>query len=213
MKKALLVAGGPLDRNQLRAELAEQPDLVVAVDGGGRHLVALGLYPRALIGDFDSLPGADLAVLSGAGVEIRRHPVKKDQTDLELALEYVIQEQAQTVRILGGLGGRIDHTLGNIGLLQRALENGVEASLINETHRIAIKDRPFNLAAEKGWAVSLIPLTAVVKEVATTGLTYPLNREDLYFTGSRGLHNQFAAETAGVTFKEGLLLVVLFKEE
>lgn len=213
MKRGLLVAGGPLSLQQLKAELSANPDLVVAADAGGKYLLEVGVFPDMLIGDFDSLAAEELESFSGAGTMLQRFPVEKDQTDLELALDYAIANGITAVRILGGLGRRLDHTMANVGLLQLAWESKVTACLIDETQEIHLTGNKITVAARPGWAVSLIPLSPVVKGVTTVGLKYPLENARLHFTATRGVHNEFEAAEAKITVSEGLLLVILFRED
>lgn len=212
MNTALIVAGGPIDLKKLQQEVEASSGSIIAVDGGGIQLFQLGVRPRVLIGDFDSLTPEVLAYFSNNGVEILRYPEAKDQTDLELAVDWAIDHNIEDLSIVGGLGNRLDHTLGNIGLLMKARQRGVKARLLDATHEVQLVDGRVVLTRKAGWAVSLIPLT-VVKGVSTAGLEYPLQNEDLHFQQTRGLHNRFVQEEAIIDLKAGLLLVVLFLEQ
>ncbi len=213
MKKALIVGGGPVLKELLEKELAKKPDLVIGVDGGSSYLYESGDTPQIVIGDLDSLSPGILDKLVQAGVEILRFSPQKDETDMELALDYTIGKAFRSIMILGGLGRRLDHTLANIGLLLKGLNQGVEVWLQDETHLITSVNSRIILQKIPGWAVSLVPLTPKVSGVTTSGLVYPLNNADLFFEKSRGIHNEFAAEVATVEVKEGFLLVVLFQLE
>ena len=212
MKQALIVGGGPVDPAQLREELDRRPALIIAADGGGHPLLAAGRYPQVALGDFDSLPDADRARLAEAGVRMHSFPAAKDETDLELALDLAIDEGATEIRILGGLGRRLDHTLGNIGLLLRAAERGAAARLLDPDHELLLAGTAIRLPARPGWALSLIPLTPRVTGVRTSGLAFPLCGEELYFARPRGIHNQFCAPAASVALDDGILLIILFRE-
>lgn len=212
MKNVLIIGGGPIAKSQLKYELAEKPDLLIAADRGGSYLAELAVFPEILIGDFDSLPEPTLRHMIEAGVEIKSFAVKKDYTDLELALNLALSKGATRIRILGGLGGRIDHTLGNIGLLLQALELGVEAHLIDTSHDIMITKDCLRIKSKPGWAVSLVPLSLKTSGVTTTGLSYKLDKADLWFKNTRGIHNEFIEETAMVELTEGILMVICFQE-
>ena len=67
-----------------------------------------------MIGDMDSLSDEDRARLEARGCRFVEHPRAKDETDLELALTYAVQEGAREIVILGALGGRLDHLLANL---------------------------------------------------------------------------------------------------
>jgi thiamine pyrophosphokinase len=212
MKNVLIVGGGPVSQSQLKWELDEKPDLIIAADRGGDYLAELAVFPQVLIGDFDSLPGLTLSQMKAAGVEIRSYAVAKDYTDLELALNLALQKRAGRIHILGGLGGRIDHTLGNIGLLLQALDQGVETHLLDSNHDITITKDRLGIKNKLGWAVSLIPLTLKVSGVTTTGLAYKLDKAELLLQSTRGIHNEFTEETATIELAEGVLLVICFRE-
>ena len=86
-------------------------DRVVSVDGGSRMLAALNITPHLAVGDMDSTPPELLTRYRQAGVPLHLHPVRKDATDLELALDLALDADAAAITILGATGGRLDHTL------------------------------------------------------------------------------------------------------
>ena len=92
-------------------------DLVIAADGGANWCAAWGWQPDLVIGDMDSLDEAVAVRLQADGVAFVRHPVEKDETDLELALRAAVERGADEIVVAAALGGRIDHTLGNLALL------------------------------------------------------------------------------------------------
>ena len=213
MSGTLIVGGGPVATKLLRSELESAPELVIAVDYGGFYLHELGVIPHILMGDLDSLSGLVVDKLTGAGVRVIRYSPQKDETDMELALDFAIAGGAKRINILGGLGRRLDHSLANIGLLFEAAARNVEVHLLDESHDLTAVRRRIVLERRKGWAVSLIPLTVKVSGVTTSGLLYPLDNADLFIEKSRGIHNEFCTDTAVIELAEGLLLVILFKEE
>lgn len=213
MKRTLIVGGGPVNPELLQNELNLKPDLVIAADRGGAHLYKQGVFPQVLLGDFDSLASPLVKEFSRTGVRVLQFSPQKDETDMELAVEYAIQNQSETIIILGGLGQRLDHTLSNIGLLLKVLAHNIEIHLLDEEHDITAINRQITLVRRTGWAVSLLPLTLKVVGVTTTGLKFPLNQASLFMEESRGLHNEFIAETATVELTEGNLLIIMFKEQ
>ncbi len=210
--EVLIVGGGPVDLKQLSRELMDGPGLVIAADAGGKHLDDIGRLPQVLLGDFDSLSKAMVQKMGQAGVEIVSYPIAKDQTDLELAVDLALARGATQIRIIGGLGDRIDHTLGNIGLLLKAYQKGAPAFLIDSRQEVTLTDGEIQLSNQVGGGVSLIPLTPMVSGVITTGLKFPLNNADLYFYQTRGIHNEFTEKIAKISLKKGTLLIVTFRE-
>ncbi len=210
--KALIVGGGPVHLPQLEQELALKPDLVIAADYGGSYFAKLGVFPNILLGDFDSLPKTVLAQMKDAHVEINSFPTHKDYTDLELAIDFALTKGTQQIRILGGLGNRLDHTLGNIGLLLKPLSKSIEAHLLDKFHDVFLMENSVQIINKPGWAVSLIPFSQKVTGVTTEGLLYPLTHAELHLDSCRGIHNEFTEEKAMIKVDEGILIVVCFQE-
>src|SRR5690242_18132651 len=105
MPRTVIFANGELiNLNAARAALRSD-DFLIAADGGAHHCHTLGLTPKVVIGDFDSLTPEELKALSASGTWLIQHPARKDQTDLELAIAYAIEHGADDILILGALGG------------------------------------------------------------------------------------------------------------
>jgi len=154
-------------------------DFLVAVDGGLRHLKRLGLKPQLLIGDLDSVDPSELAEVMDAGIEVRRFPPAKDQTDLELALDYVLSAGYAQIVIAYPFGDRVDHTLGNLSLLSHPDMAGINLSLDDGQVEALLFDKGASLPTQPGDLVSLIAWGAPVEGISTKGLEYPLNNETL----------------------------------
>jgi thiamine pyrophosphokinase len=191
----------------------ESGALLICADGGGEVALAWDLTPDLLVGDMDSISPQSLETLTNRpGVEVRIVPAEKDETDLELALLSALERGAKEITILGGLGGRLDHTLGNIYLLAAPQldQAGAKARLLAEQEEIFVirGGQTLELAGQPGDILSLLPLTPAATGIQTENLYYPLRREPLYIGPTRGISNVFTAQTASVTFEDGLLLVI-----
>lgn len=212
--RAIVFANGLLNALD-EIQLIRQPgDLLVAADGGSRHLQALGLVPDILIGDLDSLDEAGLAELQAAGVEVIHYPARKDFTDLELALRLSLARGAKQVLVYGALGARWDQTLANLLLPAAAELESCHIALIDGPQEIRLvrAGETLDVRGRPGDTFSLIPLQGDARGVSTRGLEYPLNNETLYFGATRGISNVLLAEAAVVSLQEGLLLSVLFRQ-
>jgi thiamine pyrophosphokinase len=188
--------------------------LVIAADGGARHADALGVRVDVWVGDGDSIDGAALAALEARGVELQRARPDKDESDTELAVRTALARDPSGIVVVGATGGpRIDHELANLGLLAMPeLGDGV-AWLYTPRSRIGRLRMPggpteARFVGRRGDTVSLLPFGGDVRGVTTRGLRYPLRDEDLPMGPPRGLSNVVDADDAGVTIRDGLLLVV-----
>jgi thiamine pyrophosphokinase len=212
MKRAALVfANGDLnDGEALRATLAATPDpYVIAADGGARNALACNLTPNLVIGDFDSLTPAELRLLSAQGAEIRRYPAEKNETDLELVLLAAVALGCDPIRVIGGVGDRIDQTLANLYLLSLPPLQNQDVRLVSgkQTAWLAYPGET-SFSGSPGDTVSLLPFGGEVQGVQTEGLYYPLKREALRFGPARGISNVMNDKIARIQFEAGILLVV-----
>jgi thiamine pyrophosphokinase len=204
----LIVANAPdLDLAPYR-ERIDRADLLIAADGGAAALLKIDIIPHILIGDLDSVSGAQVAALSARGVEVRRVPREKDETDLELALLLAAERGATQIDMLGALGGRWDHTLANIWMLAMPELVGRTIQLIAERQILFLVRDSAELHGAHGDTVSLLPLTPTVEGVTTAGLLYPLTDATLRADRARGVSNVLIAPPGRVSVRSGLLLVV-----
>ena len=178
--------------------LAARADLVLAADGGARFLTAIGVTPAAVVGDLDSLDPEIAARLEGEGVAFVRHPVRKDVTDGELAVDEAVRRGAGEV-LLAGATGALDHTLGHLAILRRLAAGGVPARLVGPDLSVTVLIAPASvrLAAASGVRVSLVPLGAD-STVTLRGLDYPLERGVLPADACLGIGNHVATDGAAL---------------
>jgi thiamine pyrophosphokinase len=209
--RAIIFANGILtDPAQARA-VVQPGDLIIAADGGARHLQALQLTPEALIGDFDSLSAEELAALESSGAQVIRHPARKDYTDLELALEYALARGASQVQILAALGNRWDQTLANLLLAGSERFSGAQINLLDGPQELHLlrAGQTITLHGQPGDTLSLIPLAGDAHGITTHDLEYSLKRETLGFGSTRGISNVLLGSSARVELGEGMLVCVV----
>lgn len=203
----ILVANGqPSSSLRIRTAIAAA-NQVVSVDGGSRMLAALNVIPHQAVGDMDSTPPELLARYRQAGVALHLHPVRKDATDLELAMDLALDAGATAITILGATGGRLDHTLGNLLLLERCLNRNVMGCIMDDTQSVYLMASNLELCGQPGDTLSIIPVGGDVGGVTLTGLEYPLHNAPLPFASSQGLSNVFTGPKACIRIRSGRLLV------
>lgn len=212
MSSAVIFANGTIaDYERVRSAISEEVDpLIIAADGGMQHCSALQLAPDLVIGDLDSLDGKTRVDLEERGVQIRNFPRDKDQTDLELALQFAIRRYPDQILLFGLLGGRLDQTIANLLLLARPEWGSTQLITIDGPDKAYVLrgGETLQLTGETGEIVSLISLTPQVSGVTTQGLRWPLDEAELHFGSTLGVSNEFEASSATIAFKEGVLLIV-----
>lgn len=211
--QAIVFAHGTLDPPPQLSELLASAQLVVAADGGALHCRALGVRPQVILGDFDSLPAAELAAWQAEGVRTISHPVEKDATDLELALLYAQERGASEIAVLGGLGTRWDHSVANLLLGAHPQFAALRITFLQGRQRLFTFRGHTALTAQMGELVSLLPIGGDAIGVTTSGLKYPLTNETLKLGSSRGVSNVVKESSAEVHVTSGILLCILSPAE
>ena len=183
------------------AQPLEKEDLIIAADGGLRHLQTLGISPDVILGDFDSLG----YIPEGANV----FPVEKDDTDAMLAIRHGLKLGFRQFVIYGGMGGsRPDHTMANLQALQYLAEQGARGYLVGKDHLVTVAAAEtvvFSPAAEG--ILSVFCLGNDAQGVTLSGLKYPLIDGTLTSSFPLGASNHFTGQNASVTVGTGCLLL------
>jgi thiamine pyrophosphokinase len=205
---AVIVCNGNISDYKYYNKYLEKADFVICVDGGAKHIRKFGIKPDLLLGDFDSICKEDFNFFRDEGVEIAQFPREKDMTDTELAVELAITRGFASIIIIGGLGTRMDHSMANIFILRKILNMGAYGLIADEYNEIIIIKEKIQIHREKDIKVTLLPITDRVEGVTTKGLYYPLKDATLEMGSSLGVSNEFDCETAEVTIKSGLLIVI-----
>jgi thiamine pyrophosphokinase len=208
MARILIFVNGRLPDLEKARRLINNGDLLLAADGGAGHILALGRRPAAVIGDLDSISKEDLKLLTDEGITIIRFPADKDFTDLELALDHALRLNGDRILIVGGMGGRVDQTLGNIGLLTDPRLEQIDVRIDDGVEEVFLCRQRVEVEGSRGDLLSLLPWGAAVEGVCTEGLQWPLAGDALEPHQTRGISNVLLGGKAIVTTRRGILLIV-----
>lgn len=190
-------------------------DLLICADAGlqrAEELGWLGKLPTVLLGDYDS-GDAPTAAERAAASELIVLPQVKDVTDSEAAVDLAVSRGYGLIRVLGGLGGRFDHTMGNIGLLAKYAT--CDVLLEDGSNRVFLKTPgAFRVERDRFDYFGLIAYGGAVEGLTVTGAKYPLNDHTLTPDTTLGVSNEVAEGElyAEVSFTKGRLLVIQSKD-
>lgn len=202
-ERAVLVANGPVVWTPELAALATAGEPLLAADGGANALARIGLMPRSVVGDLDSI-SPETAAWVGPGRLVRRPD--QDHTDLEKALIFAFDELGVLrLTVLGALGGRPDHEIGNLGLLWR-LARGADLVFRDAASWTIALAEAIELDAEPGetWSFwSFDPAVLVTLE----GVRWPLHRTSVPAGGRPSISNVAASATVRVVPEGGAVVV------
>lgn len=206
---ACIFANGELDFQPAPASnLCEciSCDYIIAADGGARSCLNLGIKPDLIIGDMDSIDSDTESTL--AGVERVLFPREKDKTDTECTIDEALKRNYSQVTILGGVGSRIDHTIGNIALAARYA--GKVALATNDGLLIGLgSSHKCTLSGPLGSIVSIV-VWGERARIQTRGLKYPIDNANLE-TGAGGISNEISEDSSTIYVITGTVLLFIEK--
>ncbi|MFH1391676.1 MAG: thiamine diphosphokinase [Candidatus Diapherotrites archaeon] len=208
VKKAVIICNGSVNTKHLYSHISKN-DFIVCADGGANKLLKTKFKPNLIIGDMDSI--SKNALKKFKGVEMIRFPHEKDKVDLELALDYCIENNFKEIIIMGALGSRADMTLINVFILTQVPKN-VKAKIIHENQEIYLIPKKLFIQGVPHETISLFPLKGDVSGLTLKGFKYELENYNLRFGTGVGISNEFKKKKVSITFKDGTLLCIHFRK-
>ena len=208
--KVLMVAAGERPSDTLFKKYIKYCDKTIAIDKGAEIFIDNNVIPDYVVGDFDSINEKYKDKINS--FNIVKFPKEKDYTDSEIALKRAFRLDAHEIIMLGMTGKRVDHMLGNLGLLDISLRRGVNAYIIDDLNKIFLKDKNFSLEGNKGDIVSFYAYSSVVKNLNIRNAKYELENYDLDPFEGLCNSNEFLLGDMQVSFDFGKLLVIYSRD-
>lgn len=202
--KAFIYTGGAVRIDGI-TEHPKSDDLRIAADSGYLTAKALGDRIDIAVGDFDSM-SADMIP---DGVELLRVPAEKDVTDTQLAVETALNRGADQLVIIGGMSGRLDHTLSNLFILEDLADADVYAVMTDGQSRARFVRSGSALIGRSGFRyLSIIAADPKVKGVTAEGCRYPLKNATLSRRCQYAVSNEITGTCALISVKKGGIFII-----
>lgn len=210
------MAGGPSELIPDLVQFVDETGIWMGVDRGTQLIMEAGIQPDLAVGDFDSINAEEWTVLEEKVPRMRRFKPEKDETDMELALVYALEEQPETVRVFGATGGRLDHFLANAFLIAafKRQHPSVSFELIDVTNQLTVH-LPGNYQVIKDRCkpyISFIPAFGGAGGLTLHGFKYPLENRDIPAGSSLCISNELIQETGHFSFEKGILMMIRSKD-
>ena len=202
-KRCVIVGGADIQNYAFIREKLCADDYVVFRDSGLKHLEHLQVLPRLIVGDFDSHENPHL------DVETIVLPCEKDDTDTVYAVKEAINRGFDDFLLIGVVGARLDHTLGNVSILLYLDSLGKKGSIIDDYSEMEIvSDEPVSICDQYSF-FSLLNITGCAKGITITGAKYPLDGGEITCEYQYGISNEvLPGKTAQVAVASGKLLLI-----
>ena len=188
-----------------RAYQPQEEDLVLCADAGWKKAMDAGVTPNLVIGDFDSAHEPQ-------GILTRCHPVMKDDTDTMLCVREGLKRGYERFLIIGGFGGRLDHTLANLQTLAFAACRGAQVEMADGVTWATVVRNGEVCIPRRAGKLSLFSMGDRCDGVTIRGALYNLENGSITNQFPIGVSNEFAADEVVVSVRKGLLLILSVQE-
>ncbi len=201
--RCVIVGGADINNYEYIQTQLREDDFIIFCDCGLRHQEGLNVKPSLIVGDFDSYqkPLTDIETIT--------LPCEKDDTDTVFAVKEALRRGYDDFLLIGVVGARLDHTLGNVYILQMLDEMGKKAKIIDDYSQMElISDKSVSIDDSCSY-FSLLNITGVAKGITITNAKYPLKDAEISCGYQYGISNEvLPGKTAAVTVAQGKLLLI-----
>ncbi|HCA05431.1 MAG TPA: thiamine diphosphokinase [Ruminococcaceae bacterium] len=203
MRCVIIAASPDADINFIKSAVSPD-DFVICADRGYHYAKLAGIKPDLIIGDFDSYSG-----ILPQDVEIMRLNVRKDDSDAFVCARQALKRGFNEIAVLGGMGGRLDHSYANLCLLEYLAGKGVRASLISQDEKIFLLQKgAYFFDGYDGKTFSLFPFGCSSARASVQNAEYPVNGFVFESKKSTGLSNIFR-DGCKISVSSGKLLLII----
>lgn len=203
MKRCVIVGGADINNYEYIKSGLHNDDYIIFCDSGLKHLESLQVKPGLIVGDFDSHDNPDL------DVETIVLPCEKDDTDTVFAVKEAIKRGYNEFLLIGVIGARLDHTLGNVSILLYLDSLGKKGTIIDDYSEMEIVSSEPVYIDDSFAYFSLLNISGIAKGITIENAKYPLNNAEITCEYQYGVSNEVTpGMTAKVTVKEGKLLLI-----
>ncbi len=207
MKRCVIVGGADINNYEYINAKIKKDDYVIFCDSGLKHLHKLEVTPSLIVGDFDSHENPKL------NVETIVLPCEKDDTDTVFAVKEAVKRGFDNFILIGVVGARLDHTLGNVSVLLYLDSLSKKGIIIDNYSEMEIVSTECSYIDDAYAFFSLLNITGVAKGVTIKNAKYPLDNARIECEYQYGISNEvIKGERAEVTVSEGKLLLIKVRE-
>ncbi|PGO27809.1 thiamine diphosphokinase [Bacillus cereus] len=205
-----ILAGGPVEYCADFSRYKNEEVVWAAVDRGVYRLLKSGITPTVAFGDYDSVTEDELAWMRQQTNELHIVPREKDQTDLEIAISWALEQKPKLIRIFGATGGRLDHGLANIQMLLKGLAAEIEMCIVDNKNEITVKKVGTHIIEENENFpyVSFVPVTETVEGITLRGFKYSLTNKTIEWGSTLCISNELIVEKGNFSFTSGILMMI-----
>ena len=207
MRRCVIVGGADISNYDRIIAHIKSDDFVIFCDSGLKHMEKLAVKPSLIVGDFDSHENPHL------DVETIVLPCEKDDTDTVFAVKEAVKRGFADFLLIGVVGARLDHTLGNIYVLEYLSSLGLTGKIVDDYSEMEYVTSSSAFVEDSFAFFSTINISGVTRNISIENAKYPLHNAEIQSGYQYGISNEvLLGKTAKITVGEGsVLLIKVFK--
>lgn len=203
MKRCVILGGADIQQYDWMQSLLRAGDFFICCDSGLKHCEGLNIQPDLIVGDFDSHENPHLPV------ETIVLPCEKDDTDTVYAVKEALRRGFEEFLLLGVIGGRLDHTLGNVSILLMLDSQGKRACIADDHSEMEIVSRQPVCIEDRYAFFSLLNVSGLAEGITIRNAKYPLENASITCEYQYGVSNEvLPGRTAEISLTKGRLLLI-----
>ena len=196
----VIVGNGEFPAHPIPLNHLKNAGTIICADGGADQLISYNLTPNAIIGDMDStkLRKDDF---KGAWIS----SPNQNRTDLQKTLDWCIANNLNDVTVLGTMGRREDHSLGNLHVLDEFSQKLKMKFVTNYAVIHSFKGKR-TFSSLIGQQISIVAIENI-QSISTVGLKYELKNKS-FPSACNGISNEAIGEIFTIKSTEPIWLFI-----
>ncbi len=205
-RRCVIVGAAEITEYERIKSYLREDDFFIYCDAGLRHFEKLGHRPELIVGDFDSFERPE------TDIETVVLPCEKDDTDTVYAVKEAMRRGFCEFLLIGVIGQRLDHTLGNVYALYMLEEAGLHGVILDDYSEmeLILEGNDRKKTVEDSFSFfSLVNIGGEAEGVTIRNSKYTLENGTIRREYQYGVSNEvLPGKTAEIFLKKGSLLLI-----
>lgn len=201
MSRCVIVGNADIENYEKVKAYLGNDDYFVFCDGGLKHIDSLGVSPDFVVGDFDS------AKKPTSNENTLVLPTEKDDTDTFAAVKLMLKKGFKDFLLIGVIGQRLDHSLGNISILLFLKSNNAKGLIVDDYSEMFLCENTVKISKNSCSYFSVISLEKQLLGVTIKGAKYPLYNATIDNAYQFAVSNEATNDTE-ISIKQGDALII-----
>ena len=199
-KPVVIVGNGESPVHKIPLNHLKNAGSIICADGGADQLISHNLTPDVIVGDMDS---TKFQKENFKGLWISSSD--QNRTDLQKTLDWCVSNNIPEVTVLGIMGKREDHSLGNLHVLAE-FSHKMDIQFVTNYAVIYCTQGKKIFSSLAGQQISIVAIEKV-QSISTVGLKYELKNKP-FLPACNGISNEAIGKTFTIESTELIWLFI-----